>query len=361
MYIGSPTVPGYTRSTFPRLSLAEISRELRSSSNERDDNDQRLLVRAEGDGESLLAGWLVRADAAVVVADERSTDATEKKGVSEIGRGQVARVGHADVENGHDLGRDICTDRLSSADLHHHHHHDHHQQQQNRHSQPKVQSEGAEPIQRRVFSAEAKRSDNCWEYKTSRNISQGDVVAVERPLAAIQTSDAMPWVVACPGCLRHVGSLDLQLAIASNKLDRARVVPNQDQRPTPEEPPVPPPVTGRLCPLESTCCPEKPPELRKEPLVCTQELADSSNGRTTDVKAVATIKGDEALEERARSGVAVRDAGDRDQQGEEGGDGGGLPEVPGLTDRFVQVKAGEKRRFELVQLCARIQGRAKWG
>lgn len=58
--------------------------------------------------------------------------------------------------------------------------------------------------------------------KTSKKISRGDVVAVERPLAALQASDALPWVLACPGCLRHVGSLDLQLAIVSGTWDRAR-------------------------------------------------------------------------------------------------------------------------------------------
>lgn len=56
----------------------------------------------------------------------------------------------------------------------------------------------------------------------SKDISRGEVVAVERPLAAVQTAEALPWVVVCPGCLRHVGGLDLQLAVASGKVARAK-------------------------------------------------------------------------------------------------------------------------------------------
>eukprot|EP00903_Cladosiphon_okamuranus_P010088 g9555.t1 len=55
----------------------------------------------------------------------------------------------------------------------------------------------------------------------SRAVRRGDVVAVERPLAAAQSSQTLPWVAACPGCLRHVGSLEAQLAIASGERDRA--------------------------------------------------------------------------------------------------------------------------------------------
>lgn len=58
------------------------------------------------------------------------------------------------------------------------------------------------------------------ELKASRRVRRGDVVAVERPLVALQNSEAMPWVVACPGCLRHVGSLDVQLALATGSVDR---------------------------------------------------------------------------------------------------------------------------------------------
>lgn len=58
------------------------------------------------------------------------------------------------------------------------------------------------------------------ELKASRRVRRGDVVAVERPFIALQTSEAMPWVVACPGCVRHVGSLDFQLALATGSVDR---------------------------------------------------------------------------------------------------------------------------------------------
>lgn len=55
----------------------------------------------------------------------------------------------------------------------------------------------------------------------SRAVQRGDVVAIERPLAAAQTSQTLPWVAACPGCLRHVGTLETQLGIASGERDRA--------------------------------------------------------------------------------------------------------------------------------------------
>lgn len=61
-------------------------------------------------------------------------------------------------------------------------------------------------------------------YKTVRQVSRGDVVAIERPLVAMQLSAAMPWVIACPGCLRHVGNLDLQLAVASGACFRAQAL-----------------------------------------------------------------------------------------------------------------------------------------
>lgn len=55
----------------------------------------------------------------------------------------------------------------------------------------------------------------------SKAVRRGDVVAVERPLVAAQTSGTLPWVAACPGCLRHVGGLDAQLAVASGARTRA--------------------------------------------------------------------------------------------------------------------------------------------
>lgn len=61
-------------------------------------------------------------------------------------------------------------------------------------------------------------------YKTVRPVSRGDVVAIERPLAALQLSAAMPWVIACPGCLRYIGNLDLQLAVASGACFRAQAL-----------------------------------------------------------------------------------------------------------------------------------------
>lgn len=63
-------------------------------------------------------------------------------------------------------------------------------------------------------------NSSTGELKASRRVRRGDVVAVERPLVALQTSEAMPWVVACPGCIRHVGSLDVQLALATGSVDR---------------------------------------------------------------------------------------------------------------------------------------------
>ncbi|CAN0030917.1 unnamed protein product [Ectocarpus sp. 4 AP-2014] len=57
--------------------------------------------------------------------------------------------------------------------------------------------------------------------RTSKAVRRGDVVAVERPLVAAQTSGTLPWVAACPGCLRHVGGLDAQLAVASGARTRA--------------------------------------------------------------------------------------------------------------------------------------------
>lgn len=65
------------------------------------------------------------------------------------------------------------------------------------------------------------REDSGPAVTASRAIRRGDVVAIERPLAAAQSSQTLPWVAACPGCLRHVGTLDTQLAIASGERDRA--------------------------------------------------------------------------------------------------------------------------------------------
>ena len=74
------------------------------------------------------------------------------------------------------------------------------------------------------------QSPVCRELRASRHVRRGDIVAVERPIVALQTSEAMPWVVACPGCLRHVGSLDIQLAIASGKVSRAEAFDESSSR-----------------------------------------------------------------------------------------------------------------------------------
>lgn len=131
------------------------------------------------------------------------------------------------------------------------------------------------------------------KYTTCRKIAQGDVVAVERPLAAVQTSEALPWVVACPGCLRHVGSLDLQLSIASGQWDRANALnfPQQQQR-------------------EQLSVPEG-------------SQSRGSGGSGTDP---------------FRTGGIATEMGDQSSRESPTLEGLSLPPIPGLTERFSEVR-----------------------
>lgn len=143
---------------------------------------------------------------------------------------------------------------------------------------------------------------------TSKAVRRGDVVAVERPLIAAQTSRALPWVTACPGCLRHVGNLDVQLMIASGKLSRAEAF-----------------------------------RLGSRKVVAT--AAAGAGPLSTSPK----LNMPEAAATEAAAGHGCQTVGGREEDGEECGDRGvcggaesgvdaRLPVLQGLSERFIQVK-----------------------
>ncbi len=165
---------------------------------------------------------------------------------------------------------------------------------------------------------------------TSKAVRRGDVVAVERPLLAAQSSGTLPWAAACPGCLRHVGSLEAQLAIASGRLSRAEAlrcgVPA-------EEPSVPPPGA----PAGSLGAAAGPSSIPPEPRASGAAAASrqTASGR----------------EENGGAGGR----GEWDCEGGGGVGGASLPSLEGLSERFVQVRGGRRGRKTRVYPVGRLR------
>lgn len=136
----------------------------------------------------------------------------------------------------------------------------------------------------------------------SRRIRRGDVVAVERPRVAAQSSKTLPWVAACPGCLRHVGTLDAQLAIASGERDRAEVFSFGSGAAEPAT------AVAAAAAGSMSSTPPEPAVPGAAP--CFQHTAESREGG-------------------GEGGGCGRS--------ERGGEGARLPLLEGLSERFVQV------------------------
>lgn len=172
--------------------------------------------------------------------------------------------------------------------------------------------EGAASLQQSCFSpaglGEVRREGHVLEellVATSKAVRRGDVVAVERPLIAAQSSRALPWVAACPGCLRHVGSLDVQLTIASGKLGRTEAFRVESEKA----------ATG------STGA--GPMSTSPGPTLPTAAAAAAAHRRQT-------VAGREEEGEQGGNGGG--------REGVESGTGAELPALEGLSERFVQVK-----------------------
>lgn len=292
-FLDAASLTAVTSSTFPGLSRAEGLREVQAlnsdenqaaSQHEQQQPTQDLLVHGDGkNGGGLLAGWLA-AEAPTPHLSGRETC----RAISD----ERAR------SNGY-------LDGMSSSSSHHRH---------------------------------------SGGYKTSRAITRGDVVSVERPVAAMQTSSALPWVIACPGCLRHVGTLDLQLAIASGRCDRARAL-EFDQPPTPR-------CTERFASRASGDS-ENDISRAKEhgtaaaaaaaraPTTTTGSSRDhSSVGKKVGQEASRTFHEEDGREEDGKEVGREEHRGVRRRGGHGGGGdcNGRLPTVSGLSDRFMEVR-----------------------
>lgn len=130
---------------------------------------------------------------------------------------------------------------------------------------------------------------------TSKAIRRGDVVAVERPLVAAQASRTLPWVAACPGCLRHVGGLETQLAVAAGTLPRSEAF-----------------LAG----------------------------SDGASAKATPIPTAAAevqAKISQSGHDNAAGPQAVVGAREEDGEGLSG-NGNGLPELDGITERFARVR-----------------------
>lgn len=156
------------------------------------------------------------------------------------------------------------------------------------------------------LSFSAAGADGGPALTASRAIRRGDVVAAERPLAAAQSSQTLPWVAACPGCLRHVGTLDTQLAVASGKLDRAEAFRFESG--------ITEPATVAAAAAEAGPPPKSPVPAVPEAAACSPRSEDRREGDG---------EGGGGGEGFGRSG--------------EGAEGARLPPLEDLSERFSQV------------------------
>lgn len=170
----------------------------------------------------------------------------------------------------------------------------------------------------------------------SKDVSRGDIVAVERPLEAVQTSEALPWVVACPGCLRHVGSLELQLAIASGEAGRAEAFLGNFTASKAS-----PPVQGGGGVEEECGGEEKREGGSKGGRGERQGRGEGGAGRGGS-REEGDADGGGAVEEE--SGNVYREKtrleGGRGGEKERPGGAGLLPALKGLSERFAEVRGG---------------------
>ena len=186
-------------------------------------------------------------------------------------------------------------------------------------------------------------------FTVSIDVCRGDVVAIERPLFALQGSQALPWVVACPGCLRHVGTLEVQLAIASGEVSRAEAFLSVGGEGTMPLPPLATPV-----PPGPALQPEEDgrEERKAEGLNDDGEGVGRVEGEGTRNKE-GQLEGDEEGEGERRgvagghcAGLSKTRCGVNSSGGERGSCAGRgvLPPLPGLSGRFVEVR-GNFRLF----------------
>lgn len=166
---------------------------------------------------------------------------------------------------------------------------------------------------------------------TSKAIRRGDVVAVERPLIAAQASQSLPWVVACPGCLRHVGGLDIQLAVAAGMLCRSEAF-----------------LVGA----------DQDSATQADQDLATAKAAPSATAGATE-EAIVKAAG---LEDK--NGTSLQAAlGDQGEDGEGPGGSGVLPELGGISERFARVRGDFGREGLLLRWrgCGRKLSRSDAG
>lgn len=316
------------------MSVAEALRELKAlnpDGQEAASWQPDLLLRQEvGRSGDLLAGWLVAdSPTATTLGGKKCVDEAERKrqfnGSHSRDNGGSTGGDHGSGENGRQAGNGVSSaPRLATADSNHRE-----SCQRRLHS---ASSQKPEHTLRAAAAAAAAQTSpvsstgemvfhaGCHNhyhqgYRTSRKIARGHVISVERPRAALQTSDALPWVIACPGCLRHVGTLDLQLAIAAGRWDRAQALDFQ----------LSPSSTDR--------------RLNQDPLDVRNDSLDAQH------ETVAKCCDSPPASQRVGVGsLLVGKSNSAEGGGEVGREeevaqrGNGLPTVPGLSDCFVKVK-----------------------
>lgn len=322
-------------STFPRLSVAEALLELKALNpheNEAASWQQDLFLREEGNrGGGLLAGWLVAEPPTATPEDKKCGGEVDRKchfNGSHHGREQGSAASNLDSAE-HDRQAENGVSSAPSPTPADSHHQELCQRQlrsiSSQKHEPALRAAGAVAV---ASAAQTSFVRSVGEmalhggshsryhrgYKTSRNVARGDVISVERPRAAVQTSNALPWVIACPGCLRHVGTLDLQLAIASGRWDRAQALDFQ------------------LSPPSTVCRRAQDPLNIKESIGARNETVDNCRDPPSASRRVGVGS---RVVEKSDEGEGGGEAG---REGALAQPGNGLPTVPGLSDCFVEVR-----------------------